>query len=148
MTLDLGGVQGHVDSKNNLCEVVNSLTLRMNKAESEVSELRETVVQLGLAALSAPSTPMKPTPVPVKTFEFLNTGLQDQETFETKTVGSNQKKKAAKTHARKDLQVKIPGIKIPTIAPLPSGQPDVSPTRPCLHHRVLIANSPATLPAA
>ena len=120
----------------------------MNKAESEVSELRETVVQLGLAALSAPSTPVKVAPAPSKTFEFLNTGLQDQETFETKIVGSNQKKKAAKTHARKDLQVKIPGLKIPTIAPLPSGQPDVSPTWPCIHHRVLITNSLATLPAA
>ncbi|KAI4693733.1 uncharacterized protein J4E84_002308 [Alternaria hordeiaustralica] len=117
-------LQGHVDSNVKICEVVNALTTRMTKVESEISELRETVVQLGLAALSAPSTPMKPTPAPVKTFEFLNTGLQDQETFETKIVGSNQKKKAAKTHARKDLQVKIPGLKIPTIAPLPSGQPD------------------------
>ena len=141
-------LQGHVDSNVKICEVVNALTARMNKAESEVSELRETVVQLGIAALSAPSTPVKVAPAPSKAFEFLNTGLQDQETFETKTVGSNQKKKATKTHARKDLQVKIPGIKIPTIAPLPSGQPDVSPTRPCLHYRVLIANSLATLPAA
>ncbi|KAI4948449.1 hypothetical protein J4E91_005872 [Alternaria rosae] len=109
---------------NNIGEVVNNLTVRMNKAEAEVSELRETVLQLALRSMSTPSTPMKGVHEPFKTFVFSNTSQQDAQAFETKVVGGSNKKKFTRTQARKDLQVKIPSMKIPTAPPLPTGQPD------------------------
>lgn len=130
-----------------------SLAKRVGKMELENMTTRATLDQLTQGSMSAPgpktrfhdaidspaSTPTTPTKeayVPFRTFVVSNPGVQDEQTSGSKHVvgKSSKKQKPAKSQARKDLKVKIPGIKIPTLPLIKSGgQPDVSPTHPDLY---------------
>jgi hypothetical protein len=133
----------------------SSLALRVSQMELENITTRATLDQLTQGSMSAPgpktrfrdaidsrtSTPTTPTKdayVPFRTFVVSNPSIQDEPTSGSKHVvgKSSKKQKPAKSQARKDLKVKIPGIKNPTVPLIMSGsQPDVSPTHPHLHHR-------------
>jgi hypothetical protein len=133
----------------------SGLALRVGQLELENITTRVTLEQLTQGSMSAPgpktrfrdaidsrtSTPTTPTKevyVPYRTFAVSNLGFQDEQASGSKhVVGKSSKKlKPAKSQARKDLKVKIPGIKNPTVPLIMCGsQPDVSPSHPHLHHQ-------------